>query len=121
MDVIGAKRERVTFVRKARTQDAETGSFTVLETEVATRWASVKPVAVRSNEKENAGRLESPVMYLVAANVRGLDIVADDIIKWTTAPGGTVILNIQEVRTDMIVHEDTVMTAISGVVNSGTA
>ncbi len=51
---IGARRDRIRFIRRARVKRTD-GGFDVSTSPLADRWAAVEPV--RAKENEQAGRL----------------------------------------------------------------
>lgn len=110
MNGIGLKRERVRFVRQAKTRRAD-GGYDVLDTTVAERWAHVRPV--QSSEQEQAGRMRGAVTYMIEiARTDGLQ--TEDAILWLTRD--SVRLNIREIRTDGLRPLDTIIVAQSGVI-----
>jgi head-tail adaptor len=106
----GLKRERIRFVRQAKTRRAD-GGYDVLDTTVAERWAHVRPV--QSNEQEQSGRMRGAVTYIIElARTDGL--TTEDAIVWLTRD--SVRLNIREIRTDGMRPIDMEIVAQSGVV-----
>jgi head-tail adaptor len=97
MSSSGAMRERVTFLRSARTQRTD-GGYDVATTELATVWAAVRPV--QAGEREQAGRLFGATSYLVEiwADDKPSALTTDDTLRWDTAPGGAVSLNVRAIR-----------------------
>lgn len=110
MSGIGAKRERIRFIRQTRAKRPD-GGYDTTDATLAERWARVKPV--QANEQEQAGRLRGAVTYLIElARYDGL--TTDDAIVWLTR--GSVRLNIREVRTDALRPLEMTVVAQSGVV-----
>ncbi|KWT72374.1 hypothetical protein APY04_0168 [Hyphomicrobium sulfonivorans] len=92
--MIGGRRERISVKRRTRTQRAD-GGFDVTPTVIATRWASVRPVQTRADEREQAGRLQGSCTYLIEIDNK-VELTADDVIVWDTAGGAE--MNVREVR-----------------------
>jgi len=111
---LGARRERITIRRKTRTQRVD-GGYDTAVADVATRWASVRPVSAR--EGEEAGRKRGTVTYLIECDNRGTDCTTDDVIVWKT--NGNLVLNVREVRRPAGHELALVIVAESGAVNSG--
>jgi head-tail adaptor len=113
---IGERRERITIRRKTRTQRTD-GGYDTTVADLATRFASVRPVRERAGESEQAGRKRGTVTYLIECDARGTDCVTDDLIVWAT--NGDIVLNVREVRRPMGRTLPLTIVAESGVVNGG--
>jgi len=113
---VGERRERITIRRKSRVKRTDGGYDTTLA-DLATRWASVRPVRERAGESEQAGRKRGTVTYLIEVDSRGTDCITDDVIVWKT--NGGIILNVREVRLPMGRTLPLTIVAESGVPNSG--
>lgn len=113
---VGERRERITIRRKSRVKRTDGGYDTTL-VDLATRWASVRPVRERAGESEQAGRKRGTVIYLIEVDSRGTDCITDDVIVWKT--NGDIVLNVREVRKPMGRTLPLTIVAESGVPNSG--
>lgn len=113
---LGERRERITIRRKSRTQRVD-GGYDTTVADLATRWASVRPLRDRAGESEQAGRKRGTVTYLIEVDSRGTDCVTDDMIVWVT--NGDIVLNVRQVRKPMGRTLPLIIEAESGVPNSG--
>lgn len=113
---VGERRERIIIRRKTRVQRVD-GGYDTAVSDLATRWASVRPVRERAGESEQAGRKRGTVTYLIECDARGTDCTTDDMIVWET--NGAIVLNVREVRKPMGRTLPLTIVAESGVPNSG--
>lgn len=110
--MIGDKTERVRVVRRARAQDAN-GDYSMNETVLAERWASVQ--AQRGQEAQLAGQLREQTSYRIDLDLYGVAVTSDDKVIWQTR--GNTELNIREVHLAPVRQIDTKLICESGTID----
>lgn len=97
MSKLGDFRDYVTFRRTGRVQRAD-GGYNTTPADLVEVACDVRPLEAR--EAEQAGRLYGATSYAITlhADDKPDDLTTDDTARWSTAPGGSVDLNIRAIR-----------------------
>jgi hypothetical protein len=112
---IGAKRDRVQFLRKSRVK-RDDGGYDVTTAAYATVWAQVSALA-GDTEAVESGRLRNATLYNVSVDARAVSPLADDILVWVTQ--NNMQMNIREVRLSSRRQTDLDIVAEYGATESG--